>query len=1504
MKSKYLTNFVIFVLLPTLSWSQQQKSPQFSQSSSFQTLLQNDLVFEENKGQLVDENGRRNPSILYFMRSGGMIIFFRRDGVSYQWNYDQEISEDADMISEASGKRERILYDEDGGRKVILRHCFKTTMTWGNANPMVELVPSEATEGTVNYYLAHCPEGITDVRAFKRIHYKNLYPGIDVTYYTKNGKLKYDIIVRTGANLSGIKMLYDGLITMINDDGVIKISSPLGVLHEERPISFLTSGKKVNIDYEYNERERSVSFVSNHPSTFDEDLIIDPILTWSTYYGGSGNDQGRSTAVNTSGDVYMAGYTTSTTAIASGGVLNTLAGGTDAFLVKFNQRGSRLWATYYGGTGQDFARSIAVDKYDNLYLVGETSSTSSISSGGFQNTYGGGSYDAFLVKFSTSGAVHWATYYGGSSEDIAKTVALDALGNVYMAGETQSSSNIASGGQQNAIGGSTDAFVVKFSPAGSRQWATYLGGNGQDQAFGIGIDHASNDIYLTGSTNSSSGISSGGQQNSFGGIYDGFLTRYNSSGIMQWSTYYGGSAEDYGYTTFVTNGNVYVSGYTSSSSSIATPGLDTNFDGVYDGFMAKFSTSGSRIWGTYISNKINENLNVNSDERCYASCVSVDGQMFVALQLGLRVSITYRITAEGKIYRGEVFPDGSTYVSDQTIGLIPDDSPPSVTYIWSMAADAYNNLYVTGSTNSTQLKYSAPAGSYPMQDGALLDHQTSNGGGEDAFLAKIQYSKTAYLSTASFDVELTSTAFDGSGNMYVVGTTSDPVSSRVNVYQTTYGGGASDGYVTKYDSRGEFLWAAYYGGSGVDEIEDVATDGSGNLYVVGRTTSSASIASTGSHDNSYGGNYDAFVAKFNSSGVRQWATYYGGSGQERSLGIEIDASGNVYICGMTTSTSSIASGGHDNSHGGDDDAFLVKFNSSGVRQWATYYGGTNHDSGKGISIDASGNIFLTGQTLSSSSIATTGAYQSTLAGAGDSYVAKFNTSGVRQWATYYGGINNETNQGVKVDNSGNIYLIGETSSTSGIAYNGFQNSFAGSFDVFLVKMNSSGQRLWATYYGSSGDDYPSSQMGVDSDNNIYIAVSTSSTHNGSGMTYDNGFSILGQQEAYSVSGYDPLVVKFSGSGVRLGASYIEVDTGNKYGKAVSIGPNNQILFVTSGCLHKLGNFNSSPPVEPTSQPSNFTISNLTTSSFDVSYSPSVDLPPSYIAVRKIGSAPTSDPVDGVAYTVGQALGDGTIAYSGSNLSFNQTGLSQGTTYYYKVYAFNATTLNYLGSSPLTGNATTLIMASQPSAQPTSLTFTLVTDTKINFSFTGASGPPAGYLILEGLFGPPDTAPTDGGNYSIGQYIGSGKVVMIGSSTSVMNVGLYPGSDYYYAVYSYNGSGYTANYLTTSPLSGMATTTCSNPPCQLALTTEDNPVVQENYGNINIYPNPARDNLRVEITDGEFTQIKLINPVGETILSGETDKNLDLSVRGLSEGVYFMLLKSSKRAKVIKIKVER
>lgn len=332
---------------------------------------------------------------------------------------------------------------------------------------------------------------------------------------------------------------------------------------------------------------------------------------WATYYGGTNFEYSIHLSTDKAGNVYLAGTTSSTSGISFNGFQNTFGGGnSDAFLVKFDATGNRLWATYYGGSDDDNLGNIATDSAGNIYLCGTTSSLSGISSGGFQNTYGGGDADAYLVKFNSDGDRLWATYYGGGSNltgssgggyDGGYGVATDRLGNVYMCGSTSSITGISYLGFQNNPGYNDDSYLVKFSSTGTRIWATYYGDTGNDYGDAVSVDSIGN-VYFAGSTGSNVSIAFNGHQSQIAGQLDAFLVKFNSTGIRLWGTYYGG--DNFEQSTKVKTdrkGNVYISGWTSSDTGIATgSGFQPVYGGGYqDDYVAKFDSNGIRLWASY-----------------------------------------------------------------------------------------------------------------------------------------------------------------------------------------------------------------------------------------------------------------------------------------------------------------------------------------------------------------------------------------------------------------------------------------------------------------------------------------------------------------------------------------------------------------------------------------------------------------------------------------------------------------------------------------------------------------------------------------------------------------------------------------------------------------------------------------------------------------------------------------------------------------------------------------
>lgn len=367
----------------------------------------------------------------------------------------------------------------------------------------------------------------------------------------------------------------------------------------------------------------------------------------------------------------------------------------------------------------------------------------------------------------------------------------------------------------------------------------------------------------------------------------------------------------------------------------------------------------------------------------------------------------------------------------------------------------------------------------------------------------------------------------------------------------------ADTMFAKFNGAGELIWAKPipgYWDMGY-RSSAIQCDHSGNLYICGQSWNwiNADYTTPGAYKTTITGDIDVFLMKYDSAGTRLWGTYFGGEGSEQNYAgydpIACDAAGNVYLSGRTQSLTGIATpGSHQTTIGGDDDAFLAKFSPQGQLLWSTYYGGTNKEDGGSVSVDPDGNVYLAGMTTSTDGISTPNSFQDTLAGGNDFFLAKFNSSGVRQWGTYYGGEGEERYNfkgGIlATDIFGNAILHGFTNSPDGISSPGAyqENIMVGSYTLFMAKLDPTGQRLWGTYFGGTGGSQiggyimfygPGSAGGnisCDASGNIYIANSAGPN---AVVTTPNGYQPLWSAGDPNAGMHDVFLSKFNDCAIRL-----------------------------------------------------------------------------------------------------------------------------------------------------------------------------------------------------------------------------------------------------------------------------------------------------------------------------------------------------------------------------------
>lgn len=270
-------------------------------------------------------------------------------------------------------------------------------------------------------------------------------------------------------------------------------------------------------------------------------------------------------------------------------------------------------------------------------------------------------------------------------------------------------------------------------------------------------------------------------------------------------------------------------------------------------------------------------------------------------------------------------------------------------------------------------------------------------------------------------------------------------------------------------------WSTYYGDSLYDVANSIATDSLGNIFIAGTTESFHTMASEGSYQSVFsGGQYDAFLVKFNQHGLRHWSTYYGGSGEDHGLGVAVDAYQYVYMVGRTTSADSIGSeDAYQDSLHGATAGFLAKFDRLGTLKWDTYIGGENFDEAVAVAVNSTNQVYVAGNTLSPAMFDSSGIAPDLLhQGATDGFISSFDENGALVWATFLGGENDDFLTGIALDSIGQVYVSGTTNSTSNLATPGsFQPAHAGLTDAFAAKLSATGQVIWASYYGWMGNEH-------------------------------------------------------------------------------------------------------------------------------------------------------------------------------------------------------------------------------------------------------------------------------------------------------------------------------------------------------------------------------------------------------------------------------------------------
>ncbi len=493
------------------------------------------------------------------------------------------------------------------GSKSEKREVLSMRIVGGNPDARAEGL--EQLPSVSNYFIGRDPsQWRSDVPNYAMARFHDVYPGIDVLYRSLDQSVEYDFLLAPGADSSRIRLAFDAEGEVrIDDEGDLVIETSRGDLRHHKPVIYQEAdGVREQIAGRYvMVGKQTVGFdVGEYDST--RALIIDPVLTYSTYLGGSGSDSPHGVAVDSSGNAYITGETDSTNFPLAGPLQGQNAGESDVFVTKLNAAGTAIiYSTYIGGNAFDTGYSIDVGAGGDAYILGITLSPYFPTTPGAFDQSLNGDYDVFVARLNANGnGLVYSTFLGGSSTEWAAGIEV-AFGTAYVTGYTFSSDFPTTPGAYDRSFNSgpdpysppSDGFAVRLQPMGNGLvFSTLLGGSASDDVSDIAVDSSSN-VYMVGRTWSSDFPTKNSFDGFLSGTNDGFVTKLNSVGsALVYSTYLGGNSHDSVYGVAVDGaGSAYVTGQTQSNNFPTTSGaFDTTLNG-FDAFVTKLGPGGATL---------------------------------------------------------------------------------------------------------------------------------------------------------------------------------------------------------------------------------------------------------------------------------------------------------------------------------------------------------------------------------------------------------------------------------------------------------------------------------------------------------------------------------------------------------------------------------------------------------------------------------------------------------------------------------------------------------------------------------------------------------------------------------------------------------------------------------------------------------------------------------------------------------------------------------------------
>lgn len=712
------------------------------------------FLYYANKGQLISTDSTLVPDVRFYTNSTYPAYYFKDDTLSMVFSSIDTIAATDDTL-------------------------HRIDLSFPSCNKHLRIYPLDEQSSYLNYFLGHCPQGITEIHGQQRLVIHDLYDHIDLVYSSNPNGMKYYFIVKPGGDPDDIHLKYSGASSTGLSSNNLTINSLVGRITLDRPFTYQLNSSNdtiANSDVyaDWHSNGSNDYDFDLHPFDSTKVLVIEvdegnvslastPNIQWSTFFG---NGKPEDIKTDNQGKQYLTGYVYDLTFPAFNN-FSTYKASNDAFIAVFNKNNTQKWATFFGGTStnilnrNDYGRAIDIDINYNVYVVGDTWSDnlptypssspgsynqSLIANPGISDNWP----DLFIIKLDPTGGVscncaQWATYFGGVISEYSPDIKLDKLGHIYITGQGGttgrpiSSQNmptrpLAGAYNNDSVSGS---FILKFSIDGIYQWGTFFSDSGQTKISAIDVD-IDNNIYVTGETGSTGFpiVNPGANSTITGAFNDAFLTKFDPANVIEWSTFIGGNKLDYATALAVIGKDVYVSGNSKSDTTGRFP------------------------------------IKYNTGEFVDSVCTNTSsGKVFISRFDALSGALKW-----------------STYY-----GGAPQQ------YVSDICGDAKNNLYITGNSTSSGLFFPSP-----NLTGAYV--HSFYGGTNDAFILGFNKFNSlewaTYLGGNSADLGNAITAYKDS-TLYLTGTgdyagTTFPTESGSGS-PTPYFSTTGSMYITKFD---------------------------------------------------------------------------------------------------------------------------------------------------------------------------------------------------------------------------------------------------------------------------------------------------------------------------------------------------------------------------------------------------------------------------------------------------------------------------------------------------------------------------------------------------------------------------------------------------------------------------------------------------------------------------------------------------------------------------------